>query len=229
MSVPVRGAETAGATPRYRAVLLDFDGTIADSLGHLRAVYANFVRSLGGEPSDGEFEACNGLHLTEVVRRLCEKHGKSDSGQLEHYHDMVDRDFAAVPALAGAGELLDAAARLGMTSVIVTSNRRGRVEAWLEANRLNGRCSVIVSEEDGLPGKPSPAPYLAALEKLNLEASQAVAVEDSEAGARSASAAGLITIKLGEIPTGSWEAPLHPAADLKAAAAYLARWSGAAA
>jgi HAD superfamily hydrolase (TIGR01509 family) len=229
MSAAVRGADAPVAAPRCRAVLLDFDGTIADSLGHLRAVYAEFVRSLGGEPSDGEFEACNGLHLSEVVRLLCEKHDKPDSGQLEHYHRMVDREFAAVPALAGAADLLEAAAQLGMTCVIVTSNRRGRVEAWLEANRLNGLCSVIVSEEDGLPGKPSPAPYLAALEELNLEASQAVAIEDSESGARSASAAGLVTIKLGEIPAGNWPAPLHPAADLNAAAGYLARWSGAAA
>src|SRR4051812_10069840 len=42
-----------------RALLLDFDGTLADSLSAMRRVYERFVTDLGGAPSNREFDAFN--------------------------------------------------------------------------------------------------------------------------------------------------------------------------
>ncbi len=45
-------------------------------------------------------------------------------------------------------------------------------------------------------GKPDPTPYLTALERLGVEAGDAVAFEDSPAGVKAAKAAGVFTFGL---------------------------------
>src|SRR5688572_8005467 len=67
-----RSLQGRGKVP---ALLLDFDGTLADSLGVMRSVYDQFLLSHDKEPSDAEFESLNGPPLFEVVRRLKCTHG----------------------------------------------------------------------------------------------------------------------------------------------------------
>ena len=50
---------------------------------------------------------------------------------------------------------------------------------------------VIVSAEDVTRGKPDPEGYLLALERLRLQAADAVAIEDAPPGIAAAKAAGL--------------------------------------
>ena len=224
MSAAAPLPEPPPAAAGRRALLLDFDGTLADSLGFLRAVYDGFVSSLGGEPSGDEFEALNGPPVAEIVDRLCRRHSAAGGSRedVRRYEAMIDRRFAALPMMRGAPALLKSAARLGMTSTVVTSNARGRVELWLASRGLDGLCSVIVAGDDAVAAKPSPEPYHLALRRLGIAASQALAVEDSEAGARAAALAGIETMKLGaalEAPCGT----VHGVRDLREARRLLVR------
>ena len=225
MSASVLPSDAAGAARRYRALLIDFDGTIADSLAYLRAVYEGFVRGLGGTPSELEFEALNGVPLADVVRAICDRHAPEESHDvaLDRYVRRIDEGFEAVPVLPGADALLRDAAGSGLTCGIVTSNSKARVEAWLKEQGLAELCFVLVSGDDALRGKPAPDPYRVALDRLGLAPGEAIAIEDSAAGAASAHAAGLATIKLGGPADGALAPPLHVAADLAEAAALLAR------
>jgi beta-phosphoglucomutase-like phosphatase (HAD superfamily) len=53
---------------------------------------------------------------------------------------------------------------------------------------------VIVSTEEVRRGKPAPDVYLTVTERLAVTPAQAVAIEDSSNGLRSASAAGLLVV-----------------------------------
>ena len=55
----------------------------------------------------------------------------------------------------------------------------------------------LVTGDDGLPGKPAPAPYATAIELLDLEPAECVAVEDSATGAASARSNDLRVIQVG--------------------------------
>ena len=55
---------------------------------------------------------------------------------------------------------------------------------------------VIVSADDVVKGKPSPEPYLAALEKLRAAPDRALVVENAPMGIASASAAGIYCIAI---------------------------------
>jgi beta-phosphoglucomutase-like phosphatase (HAD superfamily) len=60
--------------------------------------------------------------------------------------------------------------------------------------RLNRFFDTIVSAEDVGAEKPSPEPYLLALERLELERGYAVVVEDTQSGVTSGTGAGLQVI-----------------------------------
>lgn len=181
--------------PADRALLLDLDGTLADSLGVLRRAYHRFLAGYGKEGSEAEFRSLNGPPLPVVVDRLRQTHGLApQTGQLlQGYELEIDRAYGDVPPMPGARDLLSQAKALGIATAVVTSNSRARAEAWLTAKGLAPLIDRIVGGDEVERGKPDPAPYLKALEILGLPAGRARAVEDSPGGAHAAVAAGVET------------------------------------
>jgi beta-phosphoglucomutase-like phosphatase (HAD superfamily) len=70
------------------------------------------------------------------------------------------------------------------------------VEAILDASELAGLFDAMSTADDVERTKPDPAPYVLAAQKLGLEPSECVAIEDSVNGVTSAVAAGCHTIQL---------------------------------
>ena len=92
--------------------------------------------------------------------------------------------------------LAQLASRLDLA--VVSSSALGRLDVCFEATDLAGLfpAHLRFSAEDSLPvptSKPDPAVYTLAGERLGVAGEQAVAVEDSVAGVRSACAAGFPT------------------------------------
>jgi HAD superfamily hydrolase (TIGR01509 family) len=87
--------------------------------------------------------------------------------------------------------------RDGLRLGLVTSALREDVELILAPAGLFGLFDQMVTRDDPTPTKPDPAPYLLALERLDVSADQAVALEDSPAGIASAHAAGLKVVAVG--------------------------------
>jgi HAD superfamily hydrolase (TIGR01509 family) len=193
-----------------RAILLDLDGTLADSLPVLRLAYRRFLEQFGAAASNGEFESINGPPLAEIVRTLKAAHGLEEDEKvlLDSYLDGIERIYANVAPSPGAGCLLQKARANGCTIGIVTSNSAKRAWAWLEAVNYRQFVDFIVSGDQVTRGKPDPEPYRLASERASHPPSTIVAVEDSIQGARSAVGAGLKTYAVAEGagPGDSWPA-----------------------
>ena len=93
---------------------------------------------------------------------------------------------------------------------IVTDSRREQLQLMHGVNGLLNFFDVTVTSDDCSLSKPHPAPYLAAMKALNVNAGSCLAIEDSPKGLASARAAGVPCIV---IPTeltrflefrGSW-------------------------
>ena len=181
-----------------RSLLLDLDGTLADSLGVMKTVYRRFIESLGQTPSDAEFEHLNGPPIAECVRIVKATHGLalSDAELFARYQTLVEEVYGSVAPNAGAKDLLTAAKARGWTTGVVTSNGEARTRAWLAGAGLDGSIDVVVGGDEIERGKPAPEPYLTALKLAKCEAKNARAVEDSPQGAQSARAAGIATFAL---------------------------------
>lgn len=185
-----------------KGIFFDFDGTLVQSLESMFHVYSLFLSRRGEQASKIEFEKLNGPPLIEVVRCLKEWRNLPESNQslLAEYNDLIDESYINSPPSAGAIKLIHEAVKHSYRLVIVTSNKRSRVEAWLALNGLKDTFYLIIDGEDVRNGKPHPEPYLLALEKSRLCAGNVTAVEDSIQGATSALQAGLVTYLLTETP-----------------------------
>ncbi|QWL62492.1 HAD-IA family hydrolase [Aeromonas jandaei] len=183
-----------------KGIFFDFDGTLVQSLESMFHVYYLFLSRRGEQASKIEFEKLNGPPLIEVVRCLKEWRNLPESNQslLAEYNDLIDESYLNSPPSAGAIKLIHEAVKHSYRLVIVTSNKRSRVEAWLALNGLKDTFYLIIDGEDVRNGKPHPEPYLLALEKSRLCAGNVIAVEDSIQGATSALQAGLVTYLLTE-------------------------------
>jgi beta-phosphoglucomutase-like phosphatase (HAD superfamily) len=94
-------------------------------------------------------------------------------------------------------ELFDDCAAQGLRMAVVTTTSRGNVAALLESQLGDGwrrRVATLCCAEDAPLKKPDPQAYLLALERLGIESSEALAIEDSPAGLQAARAAGIACV-----------------------------------
>lgn len=101
--------------------------------------------------------------------------------------------LGALSPTPGVPRVLDHARDAGMKTAVVTNAPRENAMAMLTGLGIADRFDAIVIGGELAQGKPHPLPYLSALAALDLTADNALAFEDSLAGVRSASAAGIHT------------------------------------
>lgn len=112
---------------------------------------------------------------------------------LDRFVNACLTEFTAVDALPGSLELLEAlpADRFA----VVTSGTRVIAEARMRGAGLPAPAFMIAAG-DVTQGKPHPMPYLAAAERLGLDPSECLVVEDAPAGLAAGLAAGCRTLAL---------------------------------
>ncbi len=192
-----------------KAVLLDMDGTLADSLSVMRTVYDRFMTRFCVLPTEEEFESLNGPPLKKIVSILKDKHGLSESIEslLTLYNQFIDEAYDTVQPHEGAPELLRHAQQQGWKIGLVTSNNRPRAEHWLATVNLASYFDLLITGEDVSKGKPDPEPYLLAAERLDILPAQIIAVEDSVQGVQSAVTAGMRVFGLNVTAKGAKKIP----------------------
>ena len=97
----------------------------------------------------------------------------------------------------GVGDLIEQAVEQDIPLAFVTSTYRPNIDAI--ATGAGGalpleRFAIVLTAEDCRRSKPAPDVYLAALERLGIDASETIAIEDSAASVSAAKAAGIYTI-----------------------------------
>ena len=187
---------------RAAAVLFDCDGTLVDTMGlHFQAWRAAFARhGVDRFLERGEYLALGGVPGEEIVRRICERDGIT----LDCEAVLCDKRQRVRDLLPSAGVLRPAAcwavwcAGKGVPMAVVSGGTRRIVLATLEAAGLAGLFSgrPVVGAEDTPRGKPHPAPFLLAAEKLGVPPAECVAVEDAPPGLEAARAAGMQVIDI---------------------------------
>ena len=177
-----------------RAVIFDFNGTLSNDESILLDIFRDLFAEYGRPLSAQEyFDELAGLSDPEIVRTWL---GTGNPA----VDEVIERRSVLYRARVGDGssvsEDVRAAVRYAAERVpvaVVSGAARAEIEPVLDAAGLGAFVSVVVAAEDVAAGKPDPAGYLRALELLDgeLEASNVVVFEDTEAGVASAKAAGM--------------------------------------
>jgi beta-phosphoglucomutase len=176
-----------------RAVAFDFNGTLSDDEPILLSVYQEMFAEHGRTLSEAEyFETLAGRSEEAIIASWLGAEGDVLAALVE---ERIDRYLAR----CGGGETVSAPRRDALAYAatrvpvaVVSGAFRREIEPVLAGASLEHYVSVLVAADDVERGKPDPACYLLALERLGgIAASEAVAFEDTEAGVASAKAAGL--------------------------------------
>lgn len=194
-----------------RALFLDLDGTLADSLPLLYEVYRQFLHVRGLVGTSAEFEALNGLSLHAICDRLRITHDLEESLDrlVEEYGRALRSVVGDTEPAEGAEAVLRDARALGFSIHVVTSAGRDHALSWLGRTGLAPLVDSVTGGDDVARTKPDPEPYLRALTLSGAQADASFAVEDSPKGVMASISAGIPTLMIvrpkaedGAVPAG---------------------------
>ena len=190
---------------KFKGIILDFDGTLADSepfyfranrdafrLFNHEIDPAEYYRhwSLLGEGSQGEVERHGlGNIVIEQVRKMSRR----------NYRKMVETE--TINLFPGAVEVLTRLPDIGFNVVIASNTARDLILRILQ-NAGFTNIPVPIIGGDGLNPKPAPDIFLRALDVLKMNPDECLILEDTDKGVRAARAAG--------VPFGVIHSSLYP-------------------
>ncbi len=170
-----------------QAVLFDMDGTLVDT----ERLWWEAVEQVAGRPlTVADQPEVLGRPVEHTADWLAAGTGAA-AGQLaaDLHREFAARVRTGIVPRPGALDLLDALARAGIPTALVTASPRAVADTVLDALGAT-RFAVSVTADDTEHTKPAPDPYLAACRALNVDPGACVAVEDTATGVASAEAAG---------------------------------------
>lgn len=176
---------------RVRAVLFDWDGTLADTA---EASYRTYVRTFAdfGIAFDREryrtTYSPDWYHTFTSVGLPREQWADADERWLAYFAEET------CELLEGTHELLDGLAARGILAGIVTSGSRPRIERELEHHRVAHHFRDVVCGHDTPRRKPHPDPLQLGLSRLGIRPHEAAYVGDSPEDVLMAKAAGVYAV-----------------------------------
>ncbi|HVU71685.1 MAG TPA: HAD family phosphatase [Mycobacteriales bacterium] len=201
-------------TAPLAAVLWDMDGLLVDSEPLWTVAETEMAAALGRTWSDEIKAACMGRRLDTAVpimlAALDVAHGPDEVAWAERFllDRMVGLLSTGAPVLPGALDLLDELRAEGVPCALVSSSFRVLVDAVL-TDLGPERFAATVAGDEVAHAKPAPDPYRQACERLGVDPARCVALEDSLAGATSATAAGAGCIVVPGPHSGPVPGPWH--------------------
>ena len=180
-------------------VLLDLDGTVADTAAGIHAAGGRMLADLGLPPVSLErARGFIGNGMPRFVKRLLtgERWANPDPELFVRASEMMSlhyaRECAVSPKLyPGARRTLDFLAAAGISLACVTNKPRRFTEPLLQACGLDSAFDAVVCGDDWENKKPHPEPLLRACAELGAPPEGTVMVGDSAAtDLRAAEAAG---------------------------------------
>src|SRR5919106_3535814 len=185
------------------AVVFDMDGVLLDSEPTWRAVEREVFARLGIEVTEEDLKRTMGIRVADVVAGWYRRHPWEGPSPEEVVEEIVGRVANAILREGrlneGAVEAIDYLRGLGLRLALASSSPIRLIRAVLSMGGLEDRSDVVLTAEDEAHGKPNPAVYLRAAERLGVPPGRCLAIEDSLAGIRAAKAAGMVSIAVPEL------------------------------
>jgi len=193
------------------AVIFDMDGLLLDSERVALATFVDACREFGFEPDVEVYYRCIGGNDVRTRQILTEGYGRrfpfDDINERWHsnYEDVAaNRPFPLKP---GALRLLQFLEARRIRKAVVTSTRRESAIRKVSNAGLLQFFEFVIGGDEIRRSKPDPEIYLTACRRLREIPEHCLALEDSDNGVLSASAAGLQVIQVPDM--------LEPSSEVK--------------
>lgn len=184
-----------------KALIFDFDGLILDTETPEVFVWQNIYKENGFDLPVEEWEkTVGGYGISDFnpARHLSHlSGGRLDPVALQsRYRLEADAIIHANPILPGVMDLIHAAQANSLKVAIGSSSPHSWVDNHTQRLDIYHHFDHIVCQDDVAPGRTKPHPdiYLKALEKLDVENTEAVVFEDSPNGVLASKRAGVFVV-----------------------------------
>lgn len=183
------------------AILFDFDGTLVASENIWFIAHVEALREFGVSSSESELRELVGQNLHSVFSHFLANSGVEQSSEelakakAKFFQTVDEAALKLIPdylkATPGAQEALMRFRDIGSAVAICSNAPTYFVEATLSFLEMTDLVENIFSAANTDKGKPHPFVYQQAIDTLDLDKKQTLAVEDSKSGAAAALAAGI--------------------------------------
>jgi HAD superfamily hydrolase (TIGR01509 family) len=181
-----------------KAVIFDWDGTLADTKKAVLRSFQRVLEDVGCRVSDEFIERRIGIGTKKtIIEAFRECHMRLDVSTLEN---LAEEKIRIQAELADIVSLCDGAVELlknlqGRTKIaLATMSNRKVVDKLLSEKKIRGYFDVVVSADEIVKPKPDPEVFLVSAARLGVKPEDCVVVEDSVFGVRAAKAAKMMCV-----------------------------------
>ncbi|SDJ25035.1 HAD family hydrolase [Natribacillus halophilus] len=184
-----------------KAILFDFDGTLANTLPVVKHAFQTTFQTFDGKSlSEEEVISMFGPSETDIIRQNLEHQAKNDA--IETYYEAYEKNHAR---LVHKNKDIHALLRSlkndpGLKVGIVTGKARRSLDLSLEALGMDHFFDVIITGDDVERPKPDPEGIQQALSVVKVSSDQAMFLGDSDADIEAGLAANVYTIGVQWLP-----------------------------
>lgn len=164
--------------------LFDIDGTLVDSTPAVERAWRTWAAE-NGQDGEAILQVSHGRRAKDTLAHFVAPEHVDAAAQRLLELEMADLD--SVVALPGARDLLESLPRDRWAAV--TSGGRQLMTARLQAAGVPVP-DVLIAAEDVEHGKPDPAGYLLAAQRLGADPAECIVIEDAPAGLEAGRRAG---------------------------------------
>ena len=176
-----------------KAILFDFDGTLADTLPYYVKAYDKALQKLGFKWEERKIvQNCFGKKELDICKYL---------GMPERTEEFTEAYFSAVKELFKNAKLfnntLDTLRFIknkGLKIVIITFAYKWYIDQMLKQYRLEDYFDLVISTDDVVKAKPDPEAVLKVVDKFKLKSNEVLVVGDSKSDILMGNSAGGKTV-----------------------------------
>ena len=165
-----------------KLIILDFDGTLADTRGLIVKTMQQTLDVLGLEPrTDEQCAAMIGLPLKQAFTDLLPMKDEMGEQCVETYRRIFNENNAlyVIPTFPNVLETLHHFHEKGYTLTIASSRSNRSLMEFVNDMHLNDVIPYVLGAEDVVRAKPHPDPVLQTLDTFGCKAEDALVVGDT--------------------------------------------------
>jgi phosphoglycolate phosphatase len=195
------------AAHRFRLIVFDWDGTLADSTGLIAHSLQQACRAIGAPvPEETRARHVIGLGLVDALRHVAPTLPKESYQELAgHYRDSYVARESEIPLFDGVRQMLDELDAAGFLLAVATGKGRAGLDRALTLQGLAHRFFATRCADEGFP-KPHPDMLLRLMEQASVDPDATLMIGDTSHDLELARNAGAAAVAV------AWGA--HPAEGL---------------
>jgi beta-phosphoglucomutase len=184
------------------AVIFDMDGVLIDSHGAHRAAWRSFNEALNNPITEKDLDfVLDGRKREEILFHFLGELSPQKLAEFGRLKDsFLEQQIDEIQPLPGLRVFLQALTEEKIPLAVATSANAQRTKNMLSRLHLEDFFGVIVTGSEVTKGKPDPAVFMLAAERMGVSPAEVLVIEDAVAGVEGALQAGMRCVGIAEGP-----------------------------